>query len=205
MNNVELAMLTNMLINEEITIEEYDARYAKLVKESQDRVTPTSKEVRSAAKASKTSKKDEYVNTKAEEPVKAAKKIDYAELVSVNVYVPEHSIHYKEQDWPVCERNLTYTLRRVSSTRREDDAFKAIGFTREPNTAYRLYEIVTYDMITNDLTMIGYVIRSSKKKVLTFLNIELLKKHQINIDKVEKALRKNIQEKAKMASEKKRA
>ena len=212
MNNAEIARLTDMLINEEITMEEYDRRYAELVSNSHEDLkalakrqgATTDEEEVTPKKKSHHKKKEGTGNSDEDKPV-PKKKIDYAELVSINVHVPEHNIHYKEQDWPVCERNLTYSLRRVSVTKREVDIMKEVGFEREEGVVYRVYEIVTYDKITNDLTRIGYVIRSSKKKVFTFLNIELLKKHQINISKVEKSLKKELQNQLQRAVAKKQS
>lgn len=127
-------------------------------------------------------------------PCKFAK---LAERSEVNIRFNEHSIHYKEQDWPIPERTVVYNIKLIKSRgMAKNISEKIYGPGAEENgDAFagitRYYEVLTYENVNNDAKTLAYVqvLSNDGKPAFRILWAnEIVKKYKVDKDLANKRL-----------------
>ena len=158
------------------------------------------------SKAKKTGSKKKVDTTKEVKPVNTGllPRCSFAVLQpeeKMTILFREHCIHYKEQDWPVPDRRVSYTIKATRTCHENKRVSEVIhpNNKEEQDKAYkgevRYYKVVSDENVNNDITTIAYakvLVVKGKVKFQVFTNNDLFKKYNADADEVRYELTKKL-------------
>lgn len=126
---------------------------------------------------------------------------DLGKTRPINVVFGNHDIHYKEQLWPIPERNIVFNVERIDIPKVALNAAEAIHKdltddqkSEVKNGKIRYYKIVTYEAIPADSNYLGYVEVRPNATTKIYLRDNILKLRKVDKKAVTKAVKKAISE-----------
>jgi len=125
--------------------------------------------------------------------------------ITINVVFGGHDIHYKEQFWNIPVREVKYNVELITNPKIAKDVAIKMNATNkeaEAQKAYngitRYYKVITYENVVSNAREIGYIkiVKTSDGKIKGRHQIDkiLLKKININFDKLQKTLQRVVLE-----------